>query len=306
MINQINITKYIKPFVVLVFMIGVCLLYFQPTYAESAVDLKGLTLSPLRTELEISPGTSLDGVLTVKNSTDKPMTVSLTAEEFSVINQQYDYAFTAESNMAKWVRFTPIEVDLTVGETKDVKYSVGVPLSAEPGGRYISLFASTDTASSNSAVKSRQRVASLLYITVSGQVTRVGNLVSLSSPWLISGTSSWSAALRNYGTTHFRSRYNIQVLNLIGNDTAASSLGDDLILPGTVRSIYGDLALPKFPGIYKVIYTVGLGDSPAVVETRYILYMPWYAAIFFIVLVILLVSTIVRKVQRKRQKNQSV
>ena len=287
-------------------MIGVCLLYFQPTYAESAVDLKGLTLSPLRTELEISPGTSLDGVLTVKNSTDKPMTVSLTAEEFSVINQQYDYAFTAESNMAKWVRFTPIEVDLTVGETKDVKYSVGVPLSAEPGGRYISLFASTDTASSNSAVKSRQRVASLLYITVSGQVTRVGNLVSLSSPWLISGTSSWSAALRNYGTTHFRSRYNIQVLNLIGNDTAASSLGDDLILPGTVRSIYGDLALPKFPGIYKVIYTVGLGDSPAVVETRYILYMPWYAAIFFIVLVILLVSTIVRKVQRKRQKNQSV
>ncbi len=306
MINQINITKYIKPFVVLVFMIGVCLLYFQPTYAESAVDLKGLTLSPLRTELEISPGTSLDGVLTVKNSTDKPMTVSLTAEEFSVINQQYDYAFTAESNMAKWVRFTPIEVDLTVGETKDVKYSVGVPLSAEPGGRYISLFASTDTASSNSAVKSRQRVASLLYITVSGQVTRVGNLVSLSSPWLISGTSSWSAALRNSGTTHFRSRYNIQVLNLIGNDTAASSLGDDLILPGTVRSIYGDLALPKFPGIYKVIYTVGLGDSPAVVETRYILYMPWYAAIFFIVLVILLVSTIVRKVQRKRQKNQSV
>ncbi len=287
-------------------MIGVCLLYFQPTYAESAVDLKGLTLSPLRTELEISPGTSLDGVLTVKNSTDKPMTVSLTAEEFSVINQQYDYAFTAESNMAKWVRFTPIEVDLTVGETKDVKYSVGVPLSAEPGGRYISLFASTDTASSNSAVKSRQRVASLLYITVSGQVTRVGNLVSLSSPWLISGTSSWSAALRNSGTTHFRSRYNIQVLNLIGNDTAASSLGDDLILPGTVRSIYGDLALPKFPGIYKVIYTVGLGDSPAVVETRYILYMPWYAAIFFIVLVILLVSTIVRKVQRKRQKNQSV
>ncbi len=287
-------------------MIGVCLLYFQPTYAENAVDLKGLTLSPLRTELEISPGTSLDGVLTVKNSTDKPMTVSLTAEEFSVINQQYDYAFTAESDMAKWVRFAPVEVDLAVGETKDVKYSVGVPLSAEPGGRYISLFASTDTASSNSAVKSRQRVASLLYITVSGQVTRVGSLVSLSSPWLISGTSSWSAALRNSGTTHFRSRYDIQVLNIIGNDIAASNLGDDLILPGTVRSVYGDLPLPKFPGIYKVIYNVGLGDSPAVVETRYVLYMPWYAMIFFIVLIILLISTIVRKVRRKRHKNQSV
>ena len=57
---------------------------------------KGLTLSPLRNEIEIAPGTSLDGVLTVTNSTKKPMTVSMNAEAFSVINQQYDYAFTAE------------------------------------------------------------------------------------------------------------------------------------------------------------------------------------------------------------------
>lgn len=303
MIKQLNITKCIKPFIVLALMISACLFNYQPAYAESSADLRGLTLSPLRSELEISPGTSLDGILTVKNSTDKLMTVSLVAEEFSVINQQYDYAFTAESNMAKWVSFSPSEVDLIAGETKQVKYTVGVPLLAEPGGRYISLFASTDTGNLDNAIKSRQRVASLLYITVSGKVTRVGSLASLSSPWLISDSSSWSVALRNSGTTHFRSRYDVQVLNLIGNDVVASIPGDALILPGTIRLINNILPLPKLPGIYKVVYMIGLGDSPAVTETRYIIYAPIYAIFIFIAIITSLVSILANKIRKIRQKN---
>jgi len=268
--------------------------------SQTVKTSKGLTLSPLRSELDIAPGTSLDSALTVTNSTDKPMTVILSAEEFNVTNQQYDYAFTAESDVTKWVTFSSPKVDLAVGESKTISFTVGVPLTAEPGGRYISLFASTDTVASDGGVNSRQRIASLLYITVMGDVSRAGHLVSLASPWAVGGDSRWSVAVQNTGTTHFRSRYNVNVQNVVGHTVVASMTGDALILPGTVRAVSDILPLPQLPGLYKVIYTIGLGDTPATVETRFVLYLPPVAIVVTITAIILLVSGLLRRRPNKR------
>ena len=291
-------TTVILPlFFVILLSITFACSWSNQTGAVTSTKLKGLTLSPLRSELNIAPGTSLNGTLTVINSTDKPMVVNLSATEFSVINQQYDYAFTAESNLAKWVTFSQSEINLAAGKSQKVTFTVGVPLSAEPGGRYVSLFASTNVETSDSAVESVQRIASLLYITVTGDVTRVGHLVSLSSPWLVSGQSMWTVALQNTGTTHFRSRYNVQTQNLF-SASVASSFGDALILPNTIRLVSDDLPLPQLPGIYKIVYMIGLGDTPAVTETRYLLYMPPAAMIILVILVITASGLIYKRIRK--------
>jgi len=149
-------------------------------------------------------------------------------------------------------------------------------------------------------VNSRQRIASLLYITVTGDVSRAGHLVSLSSPWAVGGDSRWSVALQNTGTTHFRSRYNVNVQNVLGHDVVASMTGDALILPGTVRAVSDRLPLPQLPGLYKAIYTIGLGDTPAIVETRFVLYLPPVAIVVSIVAIILLISGLLRRRPNKR------
>lgn len=265
---------------------------------QPATRPKGLTLSPLRHELEIAPGTSQDGSLTLTNSTDASMRIRLNAEEFSVISQQYDYAFTVESNVAKWVMFSSDEVELAVGESRQVGFTIGVPLSAEPGGRYISLFASTDADIQGGGVNSQQRIASLIYLTVLGDVSRAGHLVSLSSPGLIGGASQWSIALQNTGTTHYRSRYNVKVQNIFGNHVVASMSGDALILPGTVRLVSDVLPLPPLPGLYKAVYTIGLGDSPAAIETRLVVYMPPAATALVSVMGILITLVFLRRRSR--------
>lgn len=256
--------------------------------AQTALQTqKGLTLSPIRSELEITPGTSLDGTLTITNSTSETMKVDLSAESFSVINQQYDYAFTSESDMTKWVSFSEPSIELAAGQSKKSNYAIGVPLSAEPGGRYISLFASTDTHnnSNGSSITSRQRVASLLYITVTGEISRVGKLANLSSPTVVMGESNWSMMLQNIGTTHFRSRYNIQIINPINNQVISENNSDALVLPNSLRLVSSELPLPKLPGIYKAVYNIGLGDTPAKTEVRYIIYLPIYAAIIILGLI---------------------
>lgn len=283
--------------VFIILFIACCL---ASTQAVSAISKpKGLTLSPLRTELNITPSTSLDGILKVTNNSTKPMSVTMTAEAFSVINQQYDYAFTAESNVVKWVTFNHPEIKLESDKSQSIKYTVGVPLSAEPGGRYISLFASTDTSDpTNSGILSKQRVASLLYITVLGDVSRVGHLVSLTSPWLIGGDSTWSVALQNTGTTHYRSRYNLQIKDLILNGTVASMSGEALILPGTVRLVSDKLPAPFWPGLYKAIYNIGLGDNPSETKTKLILYMPIWAVIIIIIIFAVLIYWLTRNRRR--------
>lgn len=251
---------------------------------------KGLTVSPIRSELEIAPGISQDGVLTITNSTKETMVVDLTAESFSVINQQYDYAFTSESEMAKWVSFSDSKIELAAGESKKANFTIGVPLSAEPGGRYISLFASTNThVDSDSSIVSRQRVASLLYLTVTGKITRSGNLIYLTSPNIVTGKVNWSMVLQNTGTTHFRSRYDVKILNIINNDVVATSQGDALILPGSLRLIADELPSLKLPGLYKAVYTIGLGDTPARVETRYLFYSSPLVLIFVMFIILALI-----------------
>lgn len=258
------------------------------------VITNGLTLSPIRSELGIAPGTSIGGVLTVANSTDKTMEVNFSAEEFSVINQQYDYTFKTDSDLTKWVTFTPAKVSLAAGESKKVSFLVGVPVSAEPGGRYISLFAGNNSASSDYGMNFSQRVASLLYITVAGNVSKTGRLLSLSSPWVVNDNGKWDMTLQNTGSTHFTGWYNIKSENIINHSISSSISGEALILPGTIREVTGILPLPKIPGVYKITYVVTLGDTPAITNTRYVLYIPVLLLVIIVFVIVVLFLSVGR------------
>lgn len=262
---------------------------------------KGLTISPLRNELNIEPGTSKTSSIIMSNLSDEPMAVMLSAEGFNVINQQYDYVFTSESDVVKWVKYESDSLFLEPGQTKSVNYTVGVPLSTEPGGRYVSLFASTTDNNNDSGFSALRRIASLLYITVEGDVSREGHLITLNSPWAIFDSSKWSATIRNSGSTHFISRYNIKTSSILSGKEYSIIENESLIMPSSVRLISGEIPTPKFPGIYKFEYLIGLGDTPARVEIRYALYLPKY---FIWVIVFLTTITLILTIIRKNtQKN---
>lgn len=252
------------------------LLSFVPISKVSAKDdaSKGLTISPLRTELNINPGISIDGLLTVTNSTNSMIEVNLGAEEFNVVNERYDYSFSPNSGVSKWITFKEERITLAIGGKKQIQYSVSVPINAEPGGRYVSIFASTAAQLNDAKVSSIQRVSSLLYITVVGDVTKIGKLLSINSPKILKKDSVYVFLIQNNGTTHFVSRYSVAVKNLFDNEDIVGQSSDSLILPGTIKSVSGTIPTPKLPGLYRAIYQLGLGDMPAVKKVYYMLYLP--------------------------------
>jgi len=250
-----------------------CLLLPNGVAAAQSAPV-GISISPVRTELDVKPGSSYSNTLQVTNPTLSPVTVSLGAEGFKTIDPQYDYAFGPSSSVAHWISFSTSVVTLKSKSTRAIQYTVAAPLGAEPHGEYVSLFATVTSNLPDSSVRASERVASLLYITIDGNVTRLGDVLSAENPWLVTTSGAWSISIHNKGTDHFRSIYSISTETLFGVHIASDITSDVLILPDTIRDINGPMPLPEFPGVYKIVYSVGLGDAPAAHLTRYFLYLP--------------------------------
>lgn len=267
---------------------------------------EGLTISPIRTELSAIPGVVTAGKLTVTNNTTTDMSVDMSAEVFGVKNPSYDYTFDPSSATSKWIRFEPQTLTLAPGKNKTITYSINTPIGAESGGQYIALLASSDSQGSDGALVTRKRVASLLYITVAGDVTRQGSLLSVSLPWVSAGETAWSALIQNKGSAHFRTGYNVTVQTL-WNSKVMELDGDALILPGTIRSVTGTIPHIEVPGLYKVVYGFTMGDAPTAYETKLIVYMPIYGWIIVGLLLIYIVTTVTRsvikRIQAKKEKS---
>ncbi|MDN5275537.1 MAG: exported protein of unknown function [Candidatus Saccharibacteria bacterium] len=234
---------------------------------------QGLSVTPLRREVEIAAGTSFMSSLSLTNNGQTPLTVEMSAESFGVINQAYDYRFDESSPESKWVTFSPASVDLKQGESREIEYTIGVPVGAEAGGHYLSFFASSRPSELTTGIDPLERIASLVYVTVPGDISRTGALLDLQTPSVVLQKGTWSATIQNSGSTHFRSVYNITLQSLFGK-SISSYENTALILPGSVRLVSNTTPTPQWIGLYKVDYSIGLGDSPAVKSTHWFLYLP--------------------------------
>lgn len=261
---------------------------------------KGLSISPLRTELTLAPGVPHTRIVTVANTTQKTMAIDMSAEEFSVKDNGYSYVFRQNTDITKRVSFAPQRLSLRPGESQKVSYTLGLPENAPSKGIYISLFAGTEKRSANEGIIAYERVASLLYITTQTPkgTVRTGKLLSLQTPWLVDDGTLWSAAIKNSGSSHFASHHSVTAYTLFGTQSAQAT-DDFLVLPGTTRTISEHMPQPRFPGIYRFSYTIGLGDTSNAQIDRYALYMPLYAWILLILAALGSITFFVLKKQRK-------
>lgn len=259
---------------------------------------EGITVSPVRSEFTVDPGQVKGGELKLKNSSKGPVTIRITAQSFSVINDQYDYRFDSDKPELSWVSFDNSEITLGPNEKNTVSYAVSVPVSSEPGGYYIALLVQT-VPDLPQTIAPVEGVASLLYVTVSGELTKRGEVIALNTPWLAFDTIKWSATVHNKGNVHFRSTYSSDVVD--GNTGSDNVTNSRLILPGTVRYIDAFSATPVVSGLYRVTYRISLGDAPAYSAERWVVVIrPVQALLTLAIIGALLLGFWPRRVRTKR------
>ncbi len=272
---------------------------FSASAQQQSTPTRTLQISPLHTFIDITPGASYAGSVQLKNTGTETLSVSLSAEAFDVSNEEYDYIFLPDSPVNKWVRFLTPELSLKPNQTYDAKFLISVPIEAEPGGAYISIFAAS-LPTEESSIQSTDRVGSLFYINLAGDTTQKGELIKFSAPWINSSdATSWSATLRNAGSTHFISKYEISLLSLWSQRISSDS-GEHLILPQSVRLVSGSIQNPDWIGIYKIVYSFELGDNTSASGTQLFFYAPLAQLIPLVALLTGLSVLIVRIYRRKK------
>ena len=259
--------------VCILFIVAICsIVGMGHTVSAEMMPERRLLITPLRNELIIDAGTSYKGAVTLRNTGTSSLTIKLDAQAFDVINQNYDYAFKPKSPVNNWVSFAQPSIVLNAGQSYIVSYLISVPIGAEPGGKYISIFASAQPATTD-GVTSVDRVGSLIYITIPGAITKTGELLSLRSGFVTTDLINWSAVIRNSGSAHFRTTYEAR-LSTLWNADVTTTQNIALILPSSVRLVQGTIEHPTLLGLYKVHYTFSLGDTPSVEKTLLVLYLP--------------------------------
>lgn len=244
--------------------------------ASASSDTQGLAISPVRQELTTVPGKASSGTITVGNTTDKSITISLSVEQFSVVDYSYDYEFRAPPSN-DWVKLDKTQIEIAPNKTQKVLFSINVPNKSRPGGYYFSLFASTTL--EGPGMPGTVRAASLLYLKVDGDLIRTSVMENASAPlWVTGSDIPYEFDVKNTGNVHFSAYFYGQIEWLFGLLPEVGT--SHILMPGKVRTINGTVPTPLLPGIYKMTYGYKVDFADIVTaKTEYIIFIPPWSII---------------------------
>ncbi|HSX28219.1 MAG TPA: hypothetical protein VLF60_02105 [Candidatus Saccharimonadales bacterium] len=236
---------------------------------------KGLFITPLREYPTVTPGQPHNGTMTVANLTDKPLTVTLSAQKFSVADYTYDYQF--EDAKDDWIKLSATQLQLKPDQSQPITYSIAAPKSAMPGGHYFAIFASASLDSGS--VLTKVQVATVLYVTVNGDLHRTGQIQSGHIPKVAFGDKiPFSLNAKDTGNTHFFMYPFGRLQGISARNNSPESA--HLLLPGAVRAVGGTIPAPLLPGVYKAVYGYRIDNGATLQQASYVVYLPpWSLAI---------------------------
>lgn len=276
---------------ILLLSLGVNGLFPTPV---SATPTKGLLIAPLKAYLKLAAGDTTTSTLTIGNLTSAPMTATLSLKQFSVSDYAYDYHFSDPST--QWVTLSASSVQLQPNETKKVSYEVHVPQGSAPGGSYYTFIASAPVQSGG--VASTVQAASLLYLTVSGQLIQTSQpLHSRIDRFVYRGDIHYSIDVKNTGNVHYFAYFSGNLRGLLGHTTTFGT--SHLLLPGTTRRVNETIPAPLLPGLYKAHYGYKTDAGTVFATGAYVLYVPPWAVIALLFGVVA-ASKLWRQVSRRR------
>lgn len=118
------------------FSVIIAVLSFCSAEAQdnSAVDAKGISVSPAHFHLNLKPGQSKVYAITVKNNTDKHQKFQVKSHDFNM-NGKGKSAFlqagTGEYSLSKWMNISPTFFEMRPGEKREVSFTVSIPDTPE-------------------------------------------------------------------------------------------------------------------------------------------------------------------------------
>lgn len=252
--------------------------------ASSAAAQSSVEVSPLRIELQTSPGGNTTQAITLSNAGKDPVRVRARLTDWDLSRDgapQFEGSVEGGPFSATgWVRIAPPEQIIEPGQQGTVRFSLAVPAGVAPAGyRTGVLFefgpATADPLARGRQVLFRSRIATLIYVSV-GQPPMAGDLTDLrvrtSGP-----QTQVVATIKNTSRRYVRTKGTLVLYDASGKVVREVPVPDVPLLPESERDVVivaleADKA-PLPPGEYRVELKIDVG-LPALIVGETTLKVP--------------------------------
>jgi hypothetical protein len=306
---RMNITAILVAAVAVSALVGV------HTYAQAAntnTNANVLKVSPVRSDVEIKPGESKDVKTTVTNLTNNPITVRPVENDFIASNKEDgspalildENKFAPTHSLKRFMK--PIgDVTIPAKASKDIMVTIAPPLQAQAGGYFGAVRFVPVTANGEAQVNLNASAASLILLTVPGNVVEKLDMTKFEIQQdgkdgsFFQSSNDLQAAVRfeNKGGAQEGPFGKISVTqngSVVYEADFNTGTPRDVVLPDSARA--WDIPLKKIGsfGNYKVTATFSYGQKNETIEvTKSFWVVPQIVIIATIVGVLVLVLLVV-------------
>jgi hypothetical protein len=257
----------------------------------------GLAIQPVKLDQTLKPGDHAEGEILLTNSSDTPVDVEPSVEDFIPTAGAESIKFVDRApgvtSVRDWIKLSTTKpFVLALGEQRTIPYSIDVPIDAEPGGHFGAVFfKATQVGGTTGSLKVGTQVGMLVLIAIPGNHLEKGQILDFTAPaFLQSGPVPFSIQFENTGTVHFEPKGSIVITNMLGQKAAEVPLGGQVVLPTSVKLLRFDWAPVGFLfGRYGATATLydGEGDALTASTIHFWVIPVWYVVGFLIALVVI-------------------
>lgn len=220
-----------------------------------------LTISPPVIEANIDPGSEIVQVIKIVNTDSEPQIFYLSAADFTASGEKGEpKILTSEETpsgythgLSGWLKFSDNEIFLPALEKAEIKVTIRVPATAEPGGHYGAVFFESKppevTGKVNVGVVSK--IGTLMLVRVSGDVKEQGLIANFNTQPPKSRFDhrpiNFITRFENQGNVHLKPQGQVDIYNTLGRlvGTLAVNENGGNVLPQSTRLFEADWATSK-------------------------------------------------------------
>lgn len=277
------------------------------------------TLTPMSQNIELTPGTTYTGHVTVVNPADatSDFAYKVSVNPFSVVGQDYTVDLATEYNrsmITKWITIPESTGTLKPNESRQVEFKINVPADAPAGGQYAAITVTNNAEGGDNnglSVHSVLEMASIIYAKVDGETVHQGKILENNIPGFSANPPVMlSALLENTGNVHEYASYTITATDFFTGQVIlpteeADGKYSEVIMPET--TFYSQRELTGLPtiGVVKVTQTIRYNGETSVQEGNIIICPIWFM-VLVIATVVALITTIVLIVKKHRKRKKSL
>ncbi len=273
-----------------------------------------ITAIPPRLILNASPGETIKTTVKVRNESTTSQNYSIYVNDFIVDEDSntpipISENITSRWSLRKWIT-APRVIPVDAGQTQNIDLIIRVPSSALPGGHYAMI-----TYMPNGEIKPEdlkktatligQRVGTLIYITIKGNITEQANLLQFTAPkFTEKGPVEFQGKIENRSDIHIQPVGFISITDIFNKEVAKLPINLPNIFPENTKSFTNSWGQQWGYGRYKADLSLTYGSANTVIFATIYFWLFPIRAIIYILVSLAAIMTVVVLLGKRNKKHQ--